>query len=127
MVRNTLMACEDLGIEPRFILHDRDGLFIHSFDETLRVTGVEVVKTPFRAPNANAHAERWVRSAKEECLDYLILFGLENLRRTVGAYRNYHNGLRPHQGLGQRIPAVVNRELVAPPDEPTVEIRQGSS
>jgi hypothetical protein len=103
------MECEEVGVHPRFVLHDRDGLFIHSFDDTLKGAGVEVVKTPFRAPNANSHAERRVLSAKQECLDPLVLFGLENLRRTVACYRVFHNELRPHQGLGQRIPIHVNR------------------
>jgi putative transposase len=118
MARNLLMACEESAIHPRFVLHDRDGLFIHSFDETLKAAGVEVVKTPFRAPDVNSHAERWVLSARGECLDHLVLFGLENLRRTVACYRVFHNELRPHQGLGQHIPVQMNREHLAPSDKP---------
>ena len=112
MARNTLMECEALGIEPRVVLHDRDALFIHDFDETLRSAAVEVVKTPYRAPNANAYAERWALSVKRECLDHLILFGLESLRRAVSTYRHFHNAHRPHQGIGQRIPTKSSRELV---------------
>ena len=117
MVRNTLMECDDLEIEPRFMLHDRDGLFLHDFDRTLKASGVDVVKTPFRAPNANAHAERWVLGVKQECLDHLVLFGLENLRRTVSIYRDFHNERRPHQGIGQRIPDNVGREPTSSPVE----------
>ena len=101
MARNALTECDDLGIAPRFVLHDRDIFFINDFDRTLNTSGVDVVKTPFRAP---AHAERWVLSAKRECLDHLVLFGLENLRRTISVYRDFHNGHRPHQGIDNRTP-----------------------
>jgi len=107
MARNVLMLCEDLDIEPRFVLHDRDDLFVHGFDKVLRTADVQVVKTPYRAPNANAYAERWVRSIAEECLDHLILFGLPSLRRALSSYRVFHNDLRPHQGLGNGIPVRV--------------------
>jgi len=103
--RNVLLACEDLSIEPRFVLHDRECLFVHGFDRVLETADVEVVKTPHRAPNAHAHAERWVRSAREECLSHLILFGLDSLRRVLSRCRGFHNGDRPHQGLGNEIPA----------------------
>ena len=115
MVRNTLMECEDQGIEVRFALHDRDGLFVHDFDHTLEAAHVRAVKTPFRAPNANAHAERWVLSASSECLDHLVLFGLENLRRTVSIHRDFHNEHRPHQGIGNHIPAQAPNVPSAPP------------
>jgi len=107
MARNLLMECEDAGIRPRFVLHDRDGLFIHSFDDTLKAAGVEVVRTPFQAPNANSHAERWVLSVKQECLDHLVLFGLESLQHTLDVYRTYYNDLRPHQGIGRQVPAAM--------------------
>ena len=104
MACNLLMACEDLGIAPRLVLHDRDVLLIHSFDVVLTAAEARVVKTPFRAPDANAHAERWVRSVTEECLDHLVLFGLSGLQRALSAYRDFFNGHRPHQGIGNRIP-----------------------
>lgn len=126
MVRNLLMECEEAGVQPRSMLHDRDSIFIHSFDDTLKGGGMDVVRTPFRAPNANAHAERWVLSAKRECLDHLILFGLANLRRTVTVYRDYYNALRPHQGLGQRIPVKVNLALTASSDKPLHSSRRAS-
>jgi hypothetical protein len=72
-----------------------------------------VVKTPFRAPDANAHAERWVRSVTEECLDHLVLAGLGSLQRTLRIYRDFFNGHRPHQGIGNQIP---DRPRVGEPD-----------
>ena len=104
MARNLLMACDDLGVAPRVVLHDRDALLIRDFDNTLAGAGLQVVKTPFRAPDANAHAERWVRSVKEECLDHFVLLGLGSLRRALSVYCGFYNGHRPHQGIANRIP-----------------------
>jgi putative transposase len=126
MGRNALMACEEQRIRPRFILHDRDGLLVHHFDETLTSAGVEIAKTPFRAPNANAHAERWVLSVKQECLDPLVLFSLENLQHTLDVYRTYYNDLRPHQGIGQQVPAAMADAPSATPPR-NADPRQRSS
>ncbi len=115
MARDLLMDCEDLEIAPRFVLHDRDKLLIWDFDAVLTGAEVTVVKTPFRAPDANAHAERWVRSVTEECLDHLVLFGMDSLRRSLRVYRDFFNGHRPHQGIGNRIP---ERQAAGAPDRP---------
>jgi putative transposase len=105
MGRNLLMSCEDLEIAPRFILHDRDKLLVYDLDITLGTAGLEIVLTPFRAPDANAHAERWIGSVSRECLDHLILVGLGSLQRVLVQYRRFYDGHRPHQGLGNRTPA----------------------
>ncbi|MCJ7822576.1 MAG: integrase core domain-containing protein [Armatimonadetes bacterium] len=104
MARNLLMSCEDLEIAPRFVLHDRDKLLVWDFDAVLTGAQTKVVKTPFRAPDANAHAERWVRSVTEECLDHLVLAGLGSLQRVLRIYQDFFNGHRPHQGIDNRIP-----------------------
>ena len=104
MARNLLMVCEDLGVAPRYVVHDRDKLLAWDFDPVLAAAEVKVVKTPFRAPDANAHAERWVRSAKEECLDHFILLGMSSLQRALRVYRDFFNGHRPHQGIEHQIP-----------------------
>ena len=103
-VRNLLWECDGMGIRPRFFLHDRDRCFSGGFDAVLVHAGVEPIKTPYHAPNANAFAERWIRSAREECLRHLVLFGIKNLRRVVRAFQRFHNGHRPHQGIGNRVP-----------------------
>jgi transposase len=113
-VRNVLWECEDLGIRPRFLLHDRDRCFCNDFDAVLRSAGVEPLKTPYHAPNANAFAERWIRSARQECLNHLILFGLKSLRRVMHTFRRFHNEHRPHQGIGNRTPACVRTGYVIP-------------
>jgi hypothetical protein len=65
------------------------------------------VPTPYHAPDANSFAERWIRSAREECLNHLILFGLKSLQRVVRTYRAFHNDHRPHQGIDNRVPRAV--------------------
>jgi transposase InsO family protein len=72
--------------------------------------GVEPVKTQYHAPNANAFAERWIRSAREECLRHLVLFGIRSLRCAVHAYARFFNDKRPHQGIGNRVPCRVGAE-----------------
>jgi L-methionine (R)-S-oxide reductase len=113
-VRNVLWECDDRGMGPRFFIHDRDGCFSPEFDTVLKHAGVEPVKTPFRAPNANAIAERWVRSARTEGVRHLVLFGLNRLRRVVRQYKDFFNDKRPHQGIGNRVPA--ERDPDACPD-----------
>ena len=65
-------------------------------------TGVESVKLPPRSPNLNAHAERFVRSIKESCLERLMFFGEASLRAAIQNLAHYH-GERNHQGLGNRL------------------------
>ena len=84
----------------RYLLHDRDKKFGGEFATTLAAGGVECVALPARSPNLNAHAERWVKSIKEECLSKLILFGENSLRRIVSEYLAHYHGERPHQGKG---------------------------
>jgi putative transposase len=87
-----------------YLLHDRDGKFAPGFDAVFRGEGVEVVRTPYRAPTANAVAERWVGSVRRECLDHLLIAGEAHLRRVLRAYVAHYNQARPHRGLGLRTP-----------------------
>ena len=65
---------------------------------------MEIVRTPYRAPRANAYAERWIRSVREECLDHLLILGEAHLRRVLTTYVAHYNRERPHQGLDQQTP-----------------------
>src|SRR5262245_42205835 len=84
----------------RYLLHDRDKKFRPEFRETLVAGGVKGMPIPARSPNLNAHAERWVRSIKEECLSKLILFGETSLRRVVSEYLDHYHQERNYQGKG---------------------------
>ena len=102
--RNLCWTVQDAGAPPRYLIHDRDAKFPPTFDAAFAAEGVEVVRTPYRAPTANAFAERWVRSAKAECLDHLLIAGESHLQRVLAEYVADYNEARPHQGLDQRCP-----------------------
>jgi transposase InsO family protein len=88
----------------RFLIHDRDTKFPSTFDAVFQSEGIEVIRTPYRTPNANAFAERWVRSVREECLNHLLIVNERHLRQTLKDYVAYYNTRRPHQGLDQQCP-----------------------
>jgi putative transposase len=88
----------------RFLIHDRDSKFVAGFDTVFASEGIEVIRTPARAPNANALAERVVCSIRAECLDHLLILNRRHLRFVLTQYLAYYNHRRPHQGLGQALP-----------------------
>ncbi len=98
--RNLTMANEGFLVDHRYLIHDRDGKYCPAFDATLRDGGVTPVRLPPRSPNLNPHAERWVRSVKDECLSKLILFGEPALRTALRGYVEHFHGERNHQGKG---------------------------
>src|SRR3954468_6078484 len=87
------------------LVRDRDAKFSGPFDEVFRTGGVEVVRTPFRAPQANAFAERWVRTIRSECLDWTLVRGRRHLDQVVRTYAEHYNRARPHRGLELETPA----------------------
>ena len=107
------------GWRVRFVVRDRDAKFCRGFDDVFRAEGAEVLVTPVQAPNANAYAERWIRTVRAECLDWLLIVGRSHLEQVLRVYVQHYNGHRPHRALG----------LAAPdrPAGPTVvgEDRQG--
>jgi transposase InsO family protein len=88
----------------RFLIRDRDSKFVTGFDEVLRTDGITAIKTPPRAPKANAHAERFVRTVRAECLDWLLILGPCHLQRVLRTYLEHYNTQRPHRALGPRQP-----------------------
>jgi transposase InsO family protein len=88
----------------RFLIRDRDAKYSGSFDEVLRTEAVQVIRTPIRAPRANAVAERWVRTIRGECLDRTLLLSRPHLERVLRRYVAHYNEQRPHRGLQLRVP-----------------------
>jgi len=107
--RHIIWECEDQGINPRFFLRDNDMLYPEEMTKILEASGVDTIKTPFQAPNANAHAERYVLSCKRDCLNHLLIFGLNRLQHVLDSYTSFFNEHRPHQGIDNRIPADYNK------------------
>jgi len=83
----------------RFLIRDRDQKFTASFDEVFRSSGLEVIRTPFRAPQANGVAERFVRTVRSECLDWLLILNDQHLERVLAVFADHYNGHRPHRAL----------------------------
>ncbi len=99
---------EDRPVPARFLIHDRDTKFPAAFDTVFTSEHVTIIRTPVRAPNANAVAERWIRSAREECLDKVLILGEGHLHRVLTTYLDYYNHVRPHQGIEQRCPVPLH-------------------
>jgi transposase len=92
------------GEQFRFLIHDRDAKFSHGFEEVFRSEGIRVIRTPVQAPNANAHAERWVRTLRADCLDRILILGRRHLEHVLRAYRRHYNAHRPHPAERDRSP-----------------------
>jgi putative transposase len=102
--RNLAFSFENRSARVRFLLRDRDAKYSGPFDEVFRTEGIEVICTPIRAPRANAFAERWVRTLRNECLDWTLVRGRRHLERVVRVYAAHYNGHRPHRGLQLEAP-----------------------
>ena len=120
--RNLVMSLADEGAQIRFLIRDRDTKFPRSFDDVFASEGIRVIRTPIRAPNANAFAERWVETLRTECLDWLLILGPRHLDRILAIYVQHYNRRRPHRGLELGVP-----ESLAPVEEadgvPAIERR----
>jgi putative transposase len=97
----------------RFLIRDRDGKFIRDFDTVFRSEGLKIVLTPVQAPKANAIAERFVRTARSECLDWLLIVNRRHLERVLRVFVHHYNSHRPHRSL----------KLLPPdPESPTLRL-----
>jgi putative transposase len=114
--RNLLMALDDRGQQPRLLIHDRDAKFSRAFDTIFRAEGMNVIRTPFQAPNANAHIERWVGSVRRECLDRLLILSRRQLERVLRVYVRHYNERRPHRALDLQPPDPVR--MASPRGDP---------
>lgn len=100
--RNLNMYLEDRGGKPIYLIHDRDGKYTPQFKEILKSKDHVLHMLPARSPNLNAFAERWAQSLSRECLDHFLIFSEEHMRYLVQNYVDFHNTVRPHQGLGNK-------------------------
>ena len=102
--RNLLMDLDDRRQRPRFLVHDRDAKLGPAFDAIFHNQGIKTIRTPIRAPNANAHIERWVGSVRRECLDRVLIFNRRQLERVLRVYVRHYNEQRPHRALDLQAP-----------------------
>jgi Integrase core domain len=109
--RNLLLVLGERGRQLRFLLRDHDAKFSRSFDDVFRSEGAQVLLTPVQAPRANAYAERWVRTVRAECLDWLLIVSRGHLEQILRVYVAYYNRHRPHRGSS-------SRRRTQPPDQP---------
>jgi hypothetical protein len=111
--RQLVWVLEDRAPAIHFLIHHNATKFTTTFDSIFQSEGITVIHTPFRAPNANAFAERWVRTVRDECLRKLLIVNQAHLRSVLREYVGYFNPSRPHQGIGQQTPipmSVVSQE-----------------
>jgi hypothetical protein len=97
--RNLCWQLQERTSQARFLICDNDKKFPFAFERVLAGEGMRVIRTPLQAPQANAYAERWVGSARRECLDWLIVGGRRYLERVPDEYVDHYNNERPHRGL----------------------------
>jgi putative transposase len=112
-IRNLLMDLGDRAADFRFLVRDRAGQFTASFDAVLAGAGIEAVRIPPRSPRANAHAERFVLTARTEVTDQMLIFGARHLRTILAQYEVHYNGRRPHRSRHLRPPR---------PDHPVADL-----
>jgi putative transposase len=103
--RHLLMEMGEQSERFRLLIRDRDAKFTAAFDSVLAAEGIRVLRTPVRAPKANAYAERWVRTVRTECLDWLLIRNRAHLARVLAIYVEHYNSARPHRSLGLQVPA----------------------
>ena len=102
--RQLVWQFEETEASFRCLIRDNDSKFTAAFDTVFESQQTRIVPTPIRAPNANSYSERWVRSVREECLDWILILNEAHLQRVLNAYLAYYNKRRPHQGIEQQSP-----------------------
>jgi transposase InsO family protein len=111
-VAQQLREATPFGERPRFLIRDNDRKYGESFERV--ASQIDVLKTPYRAPQANAICERFLGSLRRECLDHVLILSERHVHRVVKEYKEYFNYARPHQGIEQRIPCRPERLEAAP-------------
>jgi transposase InsO family protein len=113
--RNLLMDLGDCADQLRFLIRDRDSKFTAGFDAVFTGVGISVIRTPVRAPRANAIAERFIGTLRRECLDHILITGPRHLDRVLSEYVQHYNVHRPNRSLQQHPPVSDTRRPTGPP------------
>jgi putative transposase len=103
-VAQQLREATPYGQAPKYLIRDNDRKFGSGFARVATTSAIEILKTPYHAPRANAICERFLRSVRQECLDHLLIFREKQLQRVLNQYMVYFNRARPHQGIQQQLP-----------------------
>jgi transposase InsO family protein len=98
----------------RFLIHDRDSIFSKEVDQSIENLGLKVLRTPVRAPQANAYCERLIGTLRRECLDFMIPFSERHLRKILSEWIAHYNHGRPHRSLGPGLPVPKPTPVVLP-------------
>jgi len=117
-----LCEATPFGRAPRFLIRDNDARYGAQFARVAAGSRIEVLRTPVRAPRANAICARFLGSVRRECLDHLLILHEGQLRRVLRAYCTYCNGARPHQGIGQAIPVAAGQQGAVHPPAASVSV-----
>ena len=120
--RHLAWHLDEEGGRPTLLIHDRDAKFPAAFDAVFRAEDVRVVRTPVRAPRANAVAERWVGTVRRECLDWVLILGRRHLEQVLEEYLAHYNTARPHRALQLQAP-LAHRQPTRP-TRPVEEVVQ---
>jgi putative transposase len=102
----------------RLLIRDRDAKFTAAFDHVFTADGIRVIRTPVRAPKGNAYAERWVRTVRTECLDWLLIRNRRHLERVLAVYLEHYNFGRPHRSPDLQSPLPAYRPPATGQDRP---------
>jgi putative transposase len=105
-IAQQLREATPYGQAPKYLICNNDRKFGFCFARVATTSAIEILKTPFHAPRANAICERFLRSVRQECLDHLLILHEKQLQRILNAYVAYFNQARPHHGIQQQIPAL---------------------
>ncbi len=108
-VAQQLREATPWGAAPRYLIRDNDAKYGSHFVAAALGSRVQVLRTPIKAPRANAICERLLGSVRRECLDHILIVSEAHLRRVLTEYVMYFNRSRPHQGIDQRVPEPEER------------------
>ncbi|HEY5989018.1 MAG TPA: integrase core domain-containing protein [Streptosporangiaceae bacterium] len=115
---NAAMELDDPGSSTKFLLRDHDTKFTGGFDEVCWSERAKVIRTPIQAPTANAYAERWVQTARSQCLDWTLVLGRRHLLWILRAYGRHDNARRPHRSLALAVPDAPEQDQGSMPVRP---------